>query len=240
MTGSKYCAGTTRTEDAQVLFEVGDRVRFMTADRGTLAGTVEKLNPKRARVRCGNGVGVVPYTGLEHLCSSTAENRKERAKRLKEVAARARELMDQHGLNEWTLRFSAARKKLGECRARQKLILLSRAHAVNGAPGAVTDTILHEIAHALAGSAAGHGPAWKATARRLGAIPKSCAPESDEARRTREAARTMFRTGDAVAFIARGKLRTGTIVRMNPKRARVKCGDVMWSVPYARISGASR
>ena len=104
----------------------------------------------------------------------------------------------------------------------------------------VTDTILHEIAHALAGPGAGHGPAWKATASRLGATPKSCAPESDEARRRREAAKANFRTGDTVSFLARGVVRTGVIVRMNPKRAKVKSGDVVWSVPYAKLSATHR
>ena len=229
-----------RLEDAQVCFEVGDKVRFSSANGSRLSGTVEKLNPKRARVRCGVDVWVVPYTGLDHPSDSTARDRAKRATRLKDVAAQARELMDRHGLREWTLRFNAAQKKLGECRPRQKLILLSRSHAVNGLSGQVTDTILHEIAHALAGAGAGHGSAWKATARRLGATPKSCAPESDDARRRREAAKGNFRTGDTVSFIARGVTRTGVIVRMNPKRAKVKSGDVVWSVPYARLSATHR
>ena len=228
--------GPLHPEDAQVLFDVGDRVRFRTRGGGALTGTVEKLNPKRARVGCGGDAWVVPYPGLEHVCRSTAQDREERMVRLERVAARARELMDRHGLGEWALRFSGARKKLGECRPQQKVIRISRAHAVGGAPGQVTDTILHEIAHALAGPDAGHGPAWKAVAKRLGATPKSCAPESDESRNAREAARAMFQAGDAVAFTARGDIRTGTIVRMNPKRAKVQCGDVTWSVPYARLS----
>ncbi len=225
-------------EDAQVFFEVGDRVRLRSYDGGTLDGTVEKLNPKRATVRCGADRWAVPYAGLDHLCVSTATERRSHATRLREVAARARELMDRHGLGEWTLRFSGARRKLGECRSRQKLILLSRAHAVNGSPEQVTDTILHEIAHALADPDAGHGPAWKAIARKLGATPKSCLPESDETRQRREAAKRKFRTGDSVSFTARGELRTGKIVRMNPKRAKVKCGDAVWSVPYSRLSAA--
>ena len=229
-------ARSIRPEDAQVLFDTGDRVRFSTADGDTLTGTVEKLNPKRARVRFGDVIWAVQYHGLEHVSRSTAQDREERMMRLNQTAVRARELMDRHGLDEWTLRFNGARKKLGECRPQQKLILISRVHALNEAPDQVADTILHEIAHALAGPKAGHGPAWKKIARRLGATPKSCAPESDEARNAREAARAKFRTGDAVTFIARGDLRTGTIVRMNPKRAKVQCGDVMWSVPYARLS----
>ena len=228
-----------RPEDAQVFFEVGDEVRFRTRDGGALTGTVEKLNPKRARVRCGASGWTVPYAGLQHLCASTATDRKPRATRLNAVAAQARDLMDRHGLDEWTFRFNTARKKLGECRAQQKLILLSRSHAVNDPPAQVTDTILHEIAHALAGPAARHGPAWKAIAHRLGATPKSCAPESDEARDRREAAKAKYRAGDAVSFIARGAVQTGTIVRMNPKRAKVKCGDVAWSVPYPKLIAAT-
>ena len=226
---------TLRSEDAQVFFEVGDEVRFCTPDGSTRTGTVEKLNPKRARVRCGAGGWAVPYAGLQHLCASTATDRRSRAARLTAIAAQARDLMDRHGLDEWTLRFNTARQKHGECRALQKLILLSRVHAVNDPPDQVTDTILHEIAHALAGPGAGHGPAWKAIARRLGATPKSCVPESDEARDRRAAAKAKFNAGDAVSFIARGNRHAGVIVRMNPKRAKVKCGDVMWSVPYTRL-----
>ena len=235
MTILKNRAYWTRPEDAQVLFDVGDQVRFSTAALGALTGTVEKLNPKRARIRCGAGVWAVPYQGFEHVCRATAQGREERMARLRRVASRARELMRRHDLDEWTLRFSGARKKLGECRPREKLILISRAHALNGAPGQITDTILHEIAHALAGPDAGHGPAWKAVAKRLGATPKSCAPESAEARNARNAAKAMLRAGDTVAFIARGGVVTGTIVRMNPKRAKVRCGEIVWSVPYARL-----
>ena len=223
-----------RIEDRQVLFEVGDRVRFPTAD-GTLTGTVEKLNPVRARVRCGADVWTVPYARLDHACRSRGEERAQRVARLEGVATLTRDLMDRNGLPDWSFRFSSARQKLGECRAREKLIVLSRTHAAEGTPADVRDTILHEIAHALAGPGAGHGPAWKAIARRLGARPASRAHESDGARRAREAARTRFRLGDTVEFTGRGEVRTGVIERMNPKRARVRSGDAVWFVPYPRL-----
>ena len=38
----------------------------------------------------------------------------------------------------------------------------------------VTDCILHEIAHALAGHKAGHGWAWKQVCIRIGAKPERC------------------------------------------------------------------
>ena len=47
------------------------------------------------------------------------------------------------------------------CKEKEKVIQLGRHHAANDPPEQVTDTILHEIAHALAGTAAGHGPAWR-------------------------------------------------------------------------------
>ncbi len=36
----------------------------------------------------------------------------------------------------------------------------------------IRDTVLHEIAHALAGNTAGHGPEWKEWCRRVGANPE--------------------------------------------------------------------
>ena len=226
---------TLRKEDRQILFDVGDRVRFRTRDHGTLTGTVEKLNPTRARVRCEDDAWTVPYAGLDHVCSAVPEQRRQRAARLREVAAQARELMDRNGFEDWSLRFSNARKRLGECRGKEKLIVLSRVHAMEGAPADVTDTILHEIAHALAGPGVGHGPAWKAIARRLGATPASRAHESDESRRMGEAAKQQFQAGDAVEFTGRGAVRTGVIERMNPKRAKVRVGDMVWAVPYAGL-----
>jgi len=44
----------------------------------------------------------------------------------------------------------------------------------------VRDTILHEIAHAIAGHQAGHGTAWKAACRRLGARPERLASLEDD------------------------------------------------------------
>ena len=95
----------------------------------------------------------VPYPLLDPLDGERAERNEER---LLEVAWQARSLMDEHGLASWTFRFSAAERRLGECREREKVIRLSRRHAVHGDPREVRDTILHEIAHALAGA---EGPA---------------------------------------------------------------------------------
>ena len=59
-----------RPEYAQVFFEVGDEVHFCTPDDSPRTDTVGTLNPKRARVRCGDGGWAVPYAGLQHLRAS--------------------------------------------------------------------------------------------------------------------------------------------------------------------------
>ena len=227
----------TALDLAQARYEVGDTVSFNLRDGSEMVGTVEKLNPKRARVRCDGETWRVPYPLLAHRDGIP---RPENERRLVEIAHEARELMDEHGLADWSFRFSAARHRLGECRERERVIVLGRRHAVNGAPPAVRDTILHEIAHALAGAKAGHGPAWKEVARRIGATPKARAEESAEARAARQAVKAKFRRGEQVRFSDRnGRRHQGVIVRMNPRRASVQCdGGAVYLVPYTMLESA--
>ena len=88
----------------------------------------------------------------------------------------ANELMDTHlGLNrDWVFRFDNANKRFGCCRYGDRTITLSRNLTEVNALTEVKNTILHEIAHALAGRAAGHGPTWQAIARRIGSDGKRC------------------------------------------------------------------
>ena len=81
--------------------------------------------------------------------------------------------MDGHGLTGWTLAFGEARKRLGACHFRHHVIWISRTHALEGSKEQIRDTVLHEVAHAIAGHEAGHGPLWKAAARRIGACQAS-------------------------------------------------------------------
>jgi predicted SprT family Zn-dependent metalloprotease len=86
----------------------------------------------------------------------------------------ARELMTRFGIADWTFAWNRRKRSLGLCKYRVKRIELS-AHfvAANGVE-AVRETILHEIAHALAGEKAGHGPKWKAICLRVGCKPERC------------------------------------------------------------------
>lgn len=90
----------------------------------------------------------------------------------------ARDLMDDHGLALWSFAFDNAKRRCGNCNFGKRKITLSRHYVSMNEEWEIRDTILHEIAHAIAGFEAGHGPNWKGVARRIGATPKRCADAS--------------------------------------------------------------
>jgi len=92
-------------------------------------------------------------------------------KELEEIAGRE---MVKHGLQGWTFALGSTKRSLGVCKYRSKRIEIAEYYAVNSPQGTVLDTLLHEIAHAIAGPAARHGPNWKEVAIRVGAVPHSC------------------------------------------------------------------
>lgn len=73
----------------------------------------------------------------------------------------------------WTVEFDRAQRRLGQCRYGDKVLSFSKPLIGANDESEVIDTILHEIAHAIAGPTAGHGPAWRKVARELGATPKA-------------------------------------------------------------------
>ena len=100
---------------------------------------------------------------------------------LKELAAIASREMLKHDLHGWTFGFANTKRRLGVCKYRTKRIEIAEYYAQNSPQESVLDTLLHEIAHAIAGPKAGHGPAWKAIAKRIGATPRACDNSDDTA-----------------------------------------------------------
>jgi predicted SprT family Zn-dependent metalloprotease len=83
--------------------------------------------------------------------------------------------MDLHGLHDWVYQYNdRIIKTLGRCIYREKVLEFSLSYVDLNPMEELEDTILHEIAHALA-PRAGHGWLWKQVAKRIGARPKSCA-----------------------------------------------------------------
>lgn len=99
---------------------------------------------------------------------------------LHEARSLARSLLKRHGLTDWSFRFDRATRRFGSCRPGERAITLSAPLTALNDEGHVRDTLLHEIAHALT-PGAGHGPAWKAACRRIGAAPVRCYREGSGA-----------------------------------------------------------
>ncbi|WYV99262.1 hypothetical protein KoPa4_00094 [Pseudomonas phage vB_PpuM-KoPa-4] len=84
------------------------------------------------------------------------------------------EKLEEYGLRSkgWTGKFnSRTSKRLGQCQYDNKVIELGSFYVENNSEELVKDTILHEIAHALAGPGTGHGPVWKQWCLVVGAHP---------------------------------------------------------------------
>lgn len=96
-----------------------------------------------------------------------------------EVIALAKELMAKHNLHDWTFKIADTKTALGTCSYYDKTIEYSR-YYLNAPMEQIRDTILHEIAHAIAGYGAGHNWEWKHVARSIGARPTRCAPPEIE------------------------------------------------------------
>lgn len=88
----------------------------------------------------------------------------------------ARNLMREHGITYlgWTFEYDNARRRFGVCRHNRKVIGLSQYLVSINNEATVKDTILHEIAHALAGRGHGHDAYWKSICIRIGAKPERC------------------------------------------------------------------
>jgi predicted SprT family Zn-dependent metalloprotease len=104
----------------------------------------------------------------------SAAGRGERGMDLKQLETIAARELRTHGLHDWTFGLADTNRRLGACKYRTKRIEIAEYYARNSPADVVLDTLMHEIAHALAGPAANHGPAWKAIAVRLGATPRAC------------------------------------------------------------------
>lgn len=95
-----------------------------------------------------------------------------------ECEALALKLMDQYGLLKrdppWRLEYDLAYNRFGQCHETKRLIRLSKVLVTFNDIEQCTDTILHEIAHALVGNRHGHDNIWKHCASKIGAKPKAC------------------------------------------------------------------
>jgi len=166
-----------RTDTLRTQFQAGERVRF-TVGAAACFGVISRLNPRYAHVVCDDAREYrVPYARLTSLApqpvtSPEAPARTDAA--LDAIAARARAWMAAHALEGWSFQFDHATRRAGCCNYDTRVISLAQAYARSATEADLTDTILHEIAHALVGQVHGHDAVWQAQARALGCSGRRC------------------------------------------------------------------
>lgn len=70
----------------------------------------------------------------------------------------------------WSFGFDNAKRRAGQCDYTRKRISVSRYLTARYDDDTNHQTLLHEVAHALAGAKAGHGAKWKAIATDIGYV----------------------------------------------------------------------
>jgi predicted SprT family Zn-dependent metalloprotease len=93
---------------------------------------------------------------------------------LQAIAARATAWIAAHQLKGWSFQFDHAIKRAGCCNYQTRVVSLAHAYARSAADEEISDTLRHEIAHALVGQAHGHDQIWQATAVALGCAGHRC------------------------------------------------------------------
>jgi predicted SprT family Zn-dependent metalloprotease len=84
-----------------------------------------------------------------------------------------RSLLKKYSAPGWKFIFSSTSlKRAGSCSYHTKTLRINKSFAVLAPESSLVDTILHEIAHMLAGATAGHGPEWKKAAKQIGCSGK--------------------------------------------------------------------
>jgi predicted SprT family Zn-dependent metalloprotease len=85
------------------------------------------------------------------------------------VISEAKAAMSEHlDTDKWSFAFDSAKKRLGACKWETNEISLSRYFVDLHSLDEIRQVLLHEIAHALSGSTAGHSKKWKDNATRIG------------------------------------------------------------------------
>jgi predicted SprT family Zn-dependent metalloprotease len=88
----------------------------------------------------------------------------------------ANALLRQHGLyaQGWRFIWDNAKTRGGQCKHRERTISMSKYLVPLWSEDQVTQTLIHEVAHAVVGPGNGHGRVWQAQMRAMGVRADRC------------------------------------------------------------------
>ncbi|MEZ4483203.1 MAG: SprT-like domain-containing protein [Syntrophotaleaceae bacterium] len=151
--------------------QIDEEVLFSCRDR-QLRGRIVSLNSRRAHVLCDNDEEyAVPY---RRILAQSQELVQSGGRRLEAVRQQADALLEEHGLATWRFDFDHATRRAGCCDYRRRRISLALQFARRASEAEITDTLLHEIAHALVGRKHNHNAVWRAKAQEIGSSGERC------------------------------------------------------------------
>jgi predicted SprT family Zn-dependent metalloprotease len=108
-------------------------------------------------------------SGFAQLARQPVSGTKLAATKLSVAEAMALATMARHiNLNEWGFRFDNGKRRAGQCNYTERVISISKHLVAHHSLDEVQQVVLHEIAHAMVGKDAGHGPVFKKQAAALG------------------------------------------------------------------------
>jgi predicted SprT family Zn-dependent metalloprotease len=97
---------------------------------------------------------------------------------IESVLTMGRQELARHGLADqgWVFELDSGKTRAGCCKHHKRIVSISR-HLVTSdlwTPDMIRNTLLHEVAHALAGSVHGHDETWRQIAVSIGCDGKRC------------------------------------------------------------------
>ena len=108
-------------------------------------------------------------SGFELAARQPSSGRRLEATKLSIARAMSLATMSRHlDLNVWSFRFDNGKRRAGQCNYTQQVISISKHLVAHHPLEEVQQVVIHEIAHALCGKDAGHGPIFKRQAAALG------------------------------------------------------------------------
>lgn len=135
-----------------------------------LNGVVSTLGPRRAVVAMpDNSHYRVPYERIQPLGTPEDYSAREQG-----ALENCRALLRKHGLSDWSAGLDDSVRRAGVCNYAKKQLSFARLFLRKASEQEILDTILHEIAHALAGFKHHHDAVWLEIARQIGCTGNRC------------------------------------------------------------------
>ena len=165
---------TVRPGWAGERFSPGGLVGFDDLQGHEVTGKVVELRARYAIVAGGrHGRWRVAYAQLTDKEGARPECS------LAQVENIANTLLNEHQrqrrlADDWRVAFDLAPTRVGQCVHKEHRIYLAVGHCLKARRGEILDTILHEIAHALAGPNHQHDAYWRRIARAIGCTAERC------------------------------------------------------------------